>query len=93
MLAHSCFAAVAVLSLAAPGVAFADHYPGHHGSIYGPKSGTGTNFYDRQPNSGSDPRNQPRRPSVQHQWDQPRGTNTWEQPRKPDLYPWGKPKY
>lgn len=91
MLARVCIAAVVAAGLAAP--ALADHYPGHSGSIYGPRSGTGTNYYDRQPNSGSDPWNQPRRPTVQPQWDQPRGTNPWQQPRQPDLYPWGKPKY
>jgi hypothetical protein len=84
-------AVVAVAALATP--AAADHYPGHSGSIYGPKRGTGTNYYDRQPNSGSDPWNQPRRPTIQNQWDQPRGTNPWNQPKKPDLHPWGKPKY
>ncbi|MFO0987021.1 MAG: hypothetical protein U1F37_06595 [Alphaproteobacteria bacterium] len=84
-------AAVLAIGLAAP--ALADHYPGHSGSIYGPRSGTGTNYYDRQPNSGSDPWNQPRRPTLEHQWEQPRGTNPWDQPRKPDLTPWGKPKY
>ena len=93
MLVRTCFAAVAALALALPGAALGDHYPGHSGSVYGPRKGTGSNYYSTQPNSGSDPWNQPRRPSVQHQWDQPRGTNTWEQPRKPDLYPWGKPKY
>jgi hypothetical protein len=92
MLARVCIAAAVVVSAAAP--ALADHYPGHYGSIYGPRSGTGTNYYDRQPNSGSDPWNQPRRPIIEHQWQQPRGgINTWEQPRKPDLDPWGKPKY
>jgi len=90
MLARFCLAAVAI---AAPGAALADHYPGHSGSIYGPRSGTGTNYYDKQPNSSSDAWNQPRRPTIQHQWDQPRGTNPWDQPKKPDLYPWGKPKY
>ena len=91
MLARLCLAAFAIAALAAP--ALADHYPGHNGSIYGPRNGTGSNYYPSQPNSGSDPWNQPRRPTVEHQWDQPRGTNTWEQPRKPDVYPWGKPKY
>lgn len=91
MLARVCIAAVAFIGLAAP--ASADHYPGHSGSIYGPKSGTGTNYYDRQPNSGSDPWNQPRRPTIEHRWDQPRGTNPWDQPKKPDLTPWGKAKY
>ena len=90
MLVRAC---LAVLALGLPSVAQADHYYGHSGSIYGPRNGTGSNYYSTQPNSGSDPWNQPRRPSVQHQWDQPRGTNTWEQPRKPDLSPWGKPKY
>ena len=90
MPARACIAA-AVIGLAAP--ALADHYPGHSGSIYGRRNGTGTSYYDKQPSSGSDPWNQPRRPSVQHQWNQPRGTNPWEQPRKPDLYPWGKPKH
>lgn len=80
-------------ALALSDAALADHYPGHSGSIYGPKNGTGSNFYPSQPNSGSDAWNQPRHPSVQHQWDQPRGTNAWEQPKKPDLHPWGKPKY
>ena len=93
MLARVCLAVLAIATVAAPGVALADHYPGHYGSIYGPKTGTGSNYYQPQPNSGSDPWNQPRRPAVQHQWDQPRGTNVWEQPRKPDLHPWGKPKY
>ena len=93
MLARVCLAALAAAALAAPGAALADHYPGHSGSIYGPRSGTGSSYYDRQPNSGSDSWNQPRRPTIQNQWDQPRGTNPWEQPRKPDLHPWGKPKY
>lgn len=84
---------VACLALLHPSMAMAYHYPGHSGSIYGPKNGTGSNYYQTQPNSGSDPWNQPRRPTVQNQWDQPRGTNPWEQPRKPDLHPWGKPKY
>ncbi len=91
MLARVCIAVATLASLTAPTIA--DHYPGHSGSIYGPRSGTGTNYYDKQPNSGSDPWNQPRRPSIQHQWDQPRGTNPWDQPKKPDLTPWGKPKY
>lgn len=90
MLARVCMAA-AFVGIAAP--ALADHIPGHYGSIYGPRNGTGTNYYGTQPNSGSDAWNQPRRPTVEHQWQQPRGTNTWEQPRKPDLDPWGKPKY
>ena len=88
---RACFTAIAVLAM--PAAALADHYPGHSGNIYGPKNGTGSNFYQAQPNSGSDTWNQPRRPTIQHQWDQPRGTNVWEQPRKPDLHPWGKPKY
>ncbi len=91
MRAFVCIAILAASAISAP--ALADHYPGHSGSIYGPRNGTGTNFYDRQPNSGSDAWNQPRRPALGNQLDQPRGTNTWEQPRKPDFYPWGKPKY
>ncbi|HEY7609589.1 MAG TPA: hypothetical protein VIF14_10195 [Alphaproteobacteria bacterium] len=93
MHARNALAIAALLAVAVPGPARADHYYGHHGSIYGPRNGTGSNFYDRQPNSGSDPWHQPRRPTIQNQWDQPRGTNPREQPRKPDLYPWGKPKY
>lgn len=88
---HAVIAAIALFAGAT--TASADHYPGHHGSIYGPKSGTGTNYYPRQPNSGSDAWNQPRQPSVQHQWDKSPGTNPWTQPRQPDLQPWGKPKY
>jgi hypothetical protein len=91
MFARLSLAAVATLILAVP--APANHYPGHPGSIYGSRNGTGSNFYPSQPGSGSDAWNQPRRPSLQYQWSQPPGTNAWEQPRKPDLYPWGKPKY
>ena len=83
----------AAAMMTAPVAVLADHYPGHSGSIYGPRNGTGTNFYPRQPNSGSERWNQPRQPSVQHQWDRPPGTNAWEQPQKPNLNPWGKPKY
>lgn len=86
--------AIAVIVMAFPGAATADHYPGHSGSVYGPRSGSGSNYYPTQPDSGSDPWNQPRRPSLDHRWEQPRsGTTPWDQPRKPDLYPWGKPKY
>jgi hypothetical protein len=81
----------AAVALAGP--ALADHHSGHSGSVYGPRSGTGTNYGDRPPNFGGDPWNQPRRPSIGHQWDRPRGTNPWDKPRKPDLHAWGNPKY
>ena len=91
MILRLCFSLA--LAFAAPASALADHYPGHSGNIYGPRNGTGSNFHSSQPNSGSDAWNQPRRPSVQHQWDRPPGLDPWNQPRKPDLQPWGKPKY
>lgn len=90
MLARAGLLAAAMVM---PAAAFADHYPGHSGSIYGPRNGTGTNFYPSQPNSGSNPWNQPREPRLQPQWQQAPGTNPWDQPRKPELNPWGKPKY
>lgn len=91
---RNCIVAAALPAIIMSGAALADHYRGHSGSIYGSKKGTGSNYYQTQPNSGSDPWNQPRRPSVQHQWDQPKGgTNPWDQPKKPELYPRGKPKY
>jgi len=99
MHARNALAIAALIAVAVPGAADAYHRYGHYSdgdssdSIYGPRRGTGTHFYDRQPNSGSDAWNQPRRPTIQNEWDQPRGTNPWEQPRKPDLYPWGKPRY
>lgn len=86
-------AAVALAFAAAASGASADHYPGHSGSIYGPRSGTGSNYHPPQPNSGSDAWNQPRRPTVEHQWNRPSGIDPWNQPRKPNLDPWGKPKY
>ena len=93
MRVHSSLILAACLAISLPATALADHYPGHSGSIYGPRNGTGTHYYPSQPNSGSDPWNQPRKPDVQHQWDRPPGTNPWNQPRQPDLNPWGKPKY
>ena len=97
MAIRNCIFAAALMSTAAPGLAEAYHRYGHYedssDSVYGPRNGTGTRFYDRQPNSGSDPWNQPRRPTLENQWDRPGGTNPWDQPRKPDLFPWGKPKY
>lgn len=85
-------AVVAIAALSSP--ALADHYPGHHGNIYGPRSGTGSNYYPSQPNSGSDAWKQPRKPNVQPQWqDRSYGTNPWTQPRQPDLTPWGRPRY
>lgn len=86
-------AIAAATFVAGVGIAAADHYPGHHGNIYGPRNGTGSNYHPSQPNSGSDAWNQPRRPTVEHQWDRPRGTDPWNQPRNPNLDTWGKPKY
>lgn len=93
MRVHSTLSLAALLAISLPTATLADHYPGHHGSIYGPRTGTGSNYHPPQPNSGSDPWNQPRQPTVQPQWDRPPGTNPWNQPRQPDLHPWGKPKY
>ncbi|MCW5774133.1 MAG: hypothetical protein KIT16_20995 [Rhodospirillaceae bacterium] len=75
------------------GALHADHMPGHSGSIYGPRNGSGSTIYGTPPNAASNPWNQPRKPDLEHKWDRAPGTSPWTQPRKPDLEPWGKPKY
>ncbi len=89
-----CLALIAAVTVHGAGLAAAQNYPGSGSNVYGPRNGTGTNFYQAPPSGSLDPWNQPRRPTLEHRWQQPQGvTDPWNQPRKPDLNPWGKPKY
>jgi len=92
--ARAVLVAVAFAAMIAPPAARADHLPGHSGSIFGPRNGTGTNFHPRQPHANPNPYDLPRRPDPAPEMRQYVPPNhPWNQPRKPDLYPWGKPKY